>query len=340
MRDNLLLQLVSRWVNILSGARRILEISGTYYISLPKPWVRFHKLKKGDVVFVKMSEEGALEIFPREEKEKEIIKSIKVQLDDYVDRRILAAYLSGYDIISAVTTGRISQKHRETIESITSRLIGLEVVEETQNRVTLQSFSKGPIEIWSIIKRMSDIAKSMYSDSLFALFKNDTELASSVIKRDDNVDRLYFFLVRIIRSNLSSLRRLLKEKKFNAIELLDYRLLVKALEQIADHSEEVAKSVTMILNKGIMFSKEINDSLLEISRDLKKAQEKVLEAYRTKNLIEAVEVVKDIHLVYEKLNKVEAHFKEYRYRWHFLVNLIEELRNIAKIIEDIGDLVF
>jgi len=327
-------------VNALSGTRRILEISGTYYVSLPKPWVKFHKLKRGDIVFVKMSEEGTLEILPKEEREEEVVRSVKVQLDDYVDRRILAAYLSGYDIIDAVTTGRVSDRHRKMIESVASKLIGLEIVEETQNRITLQSFSKGPIEVWSIIKRMSDIAKSMYTDSLFALLKSDTELASSVIKRDDNVDRLYFFLVRIIRSNLSSLRRLLKEKKFNALELLNYRLLVKALEQIADHSEGVARSVIRILNKGIMFSKEINDSLLEISRDLRRAQDKVLEAYRTKNLIEAVEVVKDVHLVYEKLDKIEVRFKEYGYRWHFLMNLTEELRNIAKIIEDIGDLVF
>jgi len=324
----------------LSGTRRILEISGTYYISLPKSWVRFHKLRRGDIVFVRMSEEGTIEISPREEKEEEIVKSVEVQLDDYVDRRILAAYLSGYDVIDAVTTGRVTKKQREMIENVTGKLIGLEIVEETQNRVTLQSFSKGPIEIWSIIKRMNDIAKSMYSDSLLALFKNDTELANSVIKRDDNVDRLYFFLVRIIRSNLSSPRKLLKEKKFNALELLDYRLLAKALEQVADHSEGVAKAVLMILGKGILFSKDINDCLLEISKDLRKAQDKVLEAYRTKNLIEAVEVVKDARLIYERLEGVEERFKKYGYKWHFLTDLTKELRNIANVIEDIGDLVF
>jgi len=327
-------------VNSLSGTRRILEISGTYYISLPKSWVRFHKLRRGDIVFVRMSEEGTIEISPREEKEEEIVKSVEVQLDDYVDRRILAAYLSGYDVIDAVTTGRVTKKQREMIENVTGKLIGLEIVEETQNRVTLQSFSKGPIEIWSIIKRMNDIAKSMYSDSLLALFKNDTELANSVIKRDDNVDRLYFFLVRIIRSNLSSPRKLLKEKKFNALELLDYRLLAKALEQVADHSEGVAKAVLMILGKGILFSKDINDCLLEISKDLRKAQDKVLEAYRTKNLIEAVEVVKDARLIYERLEGVEERFKKYGYKWHFLTDLTKELRNIANVIEDIGDLVF
>lgn len=327
-------------MNSLSGTRRILEISGTYYISLPKSWVRFHKLRRGDIVFVRMSEEGTIEISPREEKEEEIVKSVEVQLDDYVDRRILAAYLSGYDVIDAVTTGRVTKKQREMIENVTGKLIGLEIVEETQNRVTLQSFSKGPIEIWSIIKRMNDIAKSMYSDSLLALFKNDTELANSVIKRDDNVDRLYFFLVRIIRSNLSSPRKLLKEKKFNALELLDYRLLAKALEQVADHSEGVAKAVLMILGKGILFSKDINDCLLEISKDLRKAQDKVLEAYRTKNLIEAVEVVKDARLIYERLEGVEERFKKYGYKWHFLTDLTKELRNIANVIEDIGDLVF
>jgi len=325
---------------MLSGTRRILEISGTYYVSLPKSWIRFHKLKRGDIVFIKMSEEGSLEISPREEGEKEVIKSIRIQLDDYIDRRILAAYLSGYDIIDAVTTGRVSKRHRDMIEDMSSKLIGLEIVEETQNRITLQSFSKGPVEIWSIVKRMSDIAKSMYSDSLLALSKNDTELASSVIKRDDNVDRLYFFLVRIIRSNLSSIRRLLREGKFSALELLDYRLLAKALEQIADYSEGVAKAVITILNKGIMLSKNINNSLLEVSEDLRRAQDKVLNAYRMKNLIEAVEVVKDVHLVYEKLEGIEDHFKEYEYRWHFLTDLTGELRNIAKVIEDIGDLVF
>ena len=320
--------------------RRILEISGTYYVSLPKSWVRFHKLKRGDTVFVRVSEEGTLEISPREEREEEGVRAIEVQLDDYVDRRILAAYLKGYDIIEAVTTGKVSRRHVAMIESISSRLIGLEIVDETQNRVTLQSFSKGPVEVWSIIKRMSDIAKSMYGDSILALARGDSELAMSVIKRDDNVDRLYFFTVRIIRSSLSSLRRLLRRGELSALELLDYRLLAKAIEQIADHGEALAKAVLRVLERGIVLSGDVMSSLLETSEGLKRAQDKVLRAYRAKRLEEAVEVVKDVTLIYERLGEVERGLKGRADQRRLLASVVGELRGIAKVIEDIGDLVF
>lgn len=319
-------------------ARKILEISGTYYISLPRSWIRFHKLKKGDTVFISITDEGTLEISPREIKEVEKIRSIEIPLDDYIDRRILAAYLGGYDIIEAVTLGKISDKHRKVIEKIVHKLIGLVVVEESQNRIVLQSFSKGVGEIWSVIKRMSDIAKSMYVDSIIALMNNDVELAESVIKRDDNVDRLYFFTVRMIRSNLSSLRKLLKEKKMSALELLDYRLLAKAIEQIADHGETLARDVLSLLKSDYMVSEDICEEFYDIVRNLRSAQDKVLNAYKSRSLIEAVEVVKDVHRINDKLADINKHIEGYNIKE--LTDLVNQLRSISKIIEDIGDLVF
>ena len=325
---------------ILSETRRILEISGTYYVSLPRAWIRFHKLKKGDKVFINMTEDGSLEISPKEVKELEKIRNIEILLDDYIDRRILAAYLSGYDIIEATTYGKIVDEHRRKIEEISSKLIGLEIVEETQNKVVLQCFSKGVVDVWSIIRRMGDVAKSMHSDAIIALIRNDTELARSISKRDDNVDRLYFFAVRIIRSSLSSLRKLLKDKKLTAVELLDYRLLAKAIEQIADHGEKLAEIVIKILERGIILPENIKDDLLNISKNLGKAQNKVLNAYKSKNLIEAVEVVKDVHSIYDKLGNIESSFKRRLYEEALLIELIDQLRGIARIIEDMGDLVF
>lgn len=319
-------------------ARKILEISGTYYISLPRNWVKFHKLKKGDTVFISITDEGSLEITPKEKREEEKVRIIQIPLDDYVDRRIIAAYLGGYDIIEAVTLGKVTDAQRKKVEETIKKLIGLVIVEETPNKIILQSFSKSIGEVWSLIKRMNDIAKSMYVDAIIALMNSDSEVAESVIRRDDNVDRLYFFLVRIIRANLMSLRRMLKEYKISPLELLDYRLLSRAIENIADYGESMARNVLSILNQGYIISKDLCEQLYKIVRNLKNAQDKVLSAYKSRNLVEAVEVVKDLHKINKKLMDMRKVIEDYNIKE--LVEIVDCIENILRIIEDMGDLVF
>lgn len=95
------------------------------------------------------------------------------------------------------------------------------------------------------IPRMVELAASMLKDSLAAFSKQDVELARSVIRRDDEEDRLksqtFNELVQLMQADASKIQR-----------ALDIILIARNLERVADHATNIAEDVVfMVLGKDI-----------------------------------------------------------------------------------------
>jgi len=95
------------------------------------------------------------------------------------------------------------------------------------------------------IPRMVELAAAMLKDSLDAFARGDVELARSVIRRDDEEDRLksemFNELVQLMQSDASTIQR-----------AMDIILISRNLERIADHATNVAEDVIfMVLAKDI-----------------------------------------------------------------------------------------
>jgi phosphate transport system protein len=95
------------------------------------------------------------------------------------------------------------------------------------------------------IPRMITLAQSMLKDALDAFVKSDVELAKSVLKRDDEEDklksRMFQELLELMQSDSSTIHR-----------ALDLILISRNLERIADHATNIAEDVIfMALGKDI-----------------------------------------------------------------------------------------
>jgi phosphate transport system protein len=93
------------------------------------------------------------------------------------------------------------------------------------------------------IPRMAELANGMLKDSLAAFVGKDVELAKSVIRRDDEEDRLksqaFHELMRIMQSDASTIQQ--------ALCLI---LIARNLERVADHATNIAEDVIfMVLGK-------------------------------------------------------------------------------------------
>jgi len=91
------------------------------------------------------------------------------------------------------------------------------------------------------INEIVDAAMSMVNDCILCFVKQDVELATDVIKRDDIVDNLYEELIEY----------LIQEDGINAISssFAIYTVLVlKYIERIADHAVNIAEWVVYIVN--------------------------------------------------------------------------------------------
>ncbi len=149
-------------------------------------------------------------------------------------------YVSGFDIITLEAT-RITTEQRRTISAATQSLVGLEVLEETGNKVVIQDLlDSSELSIHNAVTRMRLIALSMLDDAITAIAENDDDIARDVIERDEDVDRLWFVVSRIFRATLRTAKAT-EELGMSREVCFDYHSSARQLERIADHAAKIGR---------------------------------------------------------------------------------------------------
>jgi phosphate uptake regulator len=232
---------------------RRVQITGgsSYVITLPKEWIKSVNIQKNDPLGIHIQTNGTLLITPRmthdQQKTKEInMKDISKQ--DYLFRRLIAAYIAGFTIIKINSDTRLSPEIRGTIRRFTQTTIGQEVVEETDHTITLKDLlnpTEMPFD--RTIKRMQIILKGMHEDIITSLDTKDHQLAKDVIKRDTEIDRLHWLIARQHNSILQNMS--LADKMNITINLSStYYTISRIIERIGDHIVKIAENVQHLEN--------------------------------------------------------------------------------------------
>jgi phosphate uptake regulator len=184
-------------------------------------------------------------------------------------------------------------------------LIGLEIVEEDYSKIVLQCLlepSAYPPE--KILQREHSIASSMHGDAVTALVEGDVHLAKNVIARDNEVNRLYFLLVRILRTIIQNLG--LSEKLgIQPIDCLDYRLTASLIEAIGDQSVQIAELAVKLEDANV--AKELAQLLLKLHMVAFEAHENALKALFTRDIALAESVrngLKNVSSLYGEIESV------------------------------------
>ena len=214
--------------------------SGTFFVCLPKEWAERNRLDRGSVIAISERADGRL-VIDAEYGTEPIPQVAVVKPTPHLDREIIEKYLLGYDIIRVEAKERIGLSVRERVKQTSSRLVGLEIVEEDYSKIVMQCLlepSAFPPE--KILRREYSIASGMHRDAITALIEGDVHLAKNVVARDNEVDRLYFLLVRILRTVIQN-PGLSEKLEILPIDCLDYRLVASLVESIGDQSVQVAE---------------------------------------------------------------------------------------------------
>jgi phosphate uptake regulator len=214
--------------------------SGTFFVCVPKPWAERHGLTSGSIVTMGETGDGKLLIDP-EYGVAPSPRTITLRSGPYLSREIIAKYLLGFDIVRIEPGNRVSFEVRDAVKSTVDHLIGLEIVEEDYSSIVLQCLlepSGFPPE--KILRRSYAIAAGMHRDVVNSFVDGDVPLAKSVGARDDEGNRLYFLLVRILRTIVQN-PSLSGKLGVTPIECLDYRLVASLVEAIGDECVRVAQ---------------------------------------------------------------------------------------------------
>ncbi|MFB6295535.1 MAG: PhoU domain-containing protein [Halobacteriales archaeon] len=221
---------------------RKVQVTGgsTYTVSLPKDWARENGVEAGSTVA--FHPDGDALVLTRQAEEDHTEGELDVsdlEGDDLI-RAVMTMYVSGFDVI-AIEADRITTDQRRAIRDATSNIVGLEVLEETSDRVVLQDLlDSSELSIHNAITRMRLIATSMLDDAVTALVKDDEDLAQDVIERDSDVDRLWYLVSRIFRATLRN-PTATEELGLPREVCFDYHSSARQLERIADHAAKIAQ---------------------------------------------------------------------------------------------------
>lgn len=220
---------------------RKVQVTGgsTYTVSIPKDWATENGVSAGSEVEF-YPEGDSLFLTPRSEEERtEGTLDISNLEGDELTRAVMTMYVSGFDII-ALESGRITTDQRRTIREATQSLVGLEVLEETRDRVVIRDLlDSSELSIHNAVTRMRLIAMSMLEDAIAAIAEQDEDLAQDVIQRDDDVDRLWMVVSRIFRATLRT-PKAAEELGLPREVCFDYQSAARQLERIADHATKIA----------------------------------------------------------------------------------------------------
>lgn len=260
----------------------------SFLIILPKDWVMRQNLRKGDPVVVAEREDGCLIVDPRLPKAGET-RSTTTEIEHNLRWEITSRYLLGFDEIRIVSKDPITNNQRDELKRLIKRFVALEVTEEDDNQIVLRCLvDPTTLPVSTAMRRMNLIASRMIDDSLKAYFEGNRKSAEEIIQRDEEVDRLFFLIVRELRSAVQY-PRMSEMMKITPVEALDYRLAAQYIERIADLAVDIARRVEEPLDKklanklqliGDKLKDMLSDSVNNLFKFDSKKVTKVIEAER------------------------------------------------------------
>lgn len=321
-------------------ARRLQKIGSSMLVSLPSEWVKNNNLKKGNMVMIEVNRNNSISLYPSDI-DAEDVKEVNIphpQLSiDSLTNQIYGAYLLGYDIIRIKGKSQISFDDRELIKLAMRKLVGLEIVDENGCNIISQFLlDANTLDAEKILRRMSSIVAGMYKDTLIGIQKKENGSEKSIVSRDDEVDRQYFLLVRLIRSAMMD-QKLASKLNLSNIDILDYRIAANHLESAGDYITDFAAALPTISHDKLI------EEIIQAASLIEKMQEKSIAGFINKNRDESNEVIK----IYSKFNGLLNLTKQLSAQTDIdkqdapiaLLNSIFSMDKIARCWVDIADLV-
>ncbi|MCW1296680.1 MAG: phosphate uptake regulator PhoU [Candidatus Parvarchaeota archaeon] len=292
-------------------SRKIQKVGySTLTVSLPSDWVKQNKLNPGDLVFITTEKNGTLKISTNQKKTDNEIGEYVINVDacdepGLLERLIVGNYMHGHDFMRISSQTRIGRKHTTEMRRIVRKLIGLGIVEETPKEILLQcSIEPTRFKLDILTRRLCTITLTILSEAMQAIIERDKSLAEEAIKREEEADSIYYLAVRLVL--LAQVKPDIAEKigVDNILVLPATRLILQYLELSADYSEDLSKTVVMLMNYKNKLPEKYVKQIYYIGESTGMILQKALECFFNRDIKCAnkiIETKKNIELESNKL---------------------------------------
>ncbi len=211
----------------------------SYVVSIPKAWIKQHKLVKGDVLHL---QEGTNQIIlkPGIEKSEEE-KTVKISVDgksiSQIERELVPSYVNNHKTI--ILSGNEIKSKASEIAPLIQNLIALEIMEQDSSKIVAKDFlNMKEISIKDLVRKMDMIVQAMVQDTI-TMFEEDSY--ENINHRDKDVNRLSYLAFRAIHHGLENPSGMHKNHGLSPIDLFRYHILVSHIELIGDEARRIAR---------------------------------------------------------------------------------------------------
>ena len=285
----------------------------TFILSLPKSWMKEMQLKAGDLVSVVREANNSLSIIPNDMRAlSSTLEAITIISDrentNSLKRKVISIYLSGYNTIHLKSkTGRINPAQRDAVREVVRRnLVGTEIIADSSDEITIQVLLTLPeLSVNTAVRRMFLLASSMHKDAMLSLAESNHELANAVVKSDDEVDRFSLYILRNLVIATQNERVLREIGLKGPADCLSYRVAVKSIERIADHSSGIADKCLKIEQK--ISTKDLFQKIEKMSQLSLGVVSDAVEAFLRRDYVMADSVVDKVENIRSVENDIISH---------------------------------
>ncbi len=216
----------------------------TLAVTLPAEWAREQGVAKGDEITLRPGGNGALTVSPTESTDVGLDATVHADaLDaDALERAVLAQYVLGRRVINVVSDDTLDSAHINAVYEAERQLMGLGVVEETPDRITVRcSVDPEDFNLDNLLQRLENTGRTTRGEAVKALTYGDADLAQRALNRERQANKIFVLLLRLIFTAYEDPRIARAVGLKSGFPLLGYRSVAKNLELIADNAEDIAE---------------------------------------------------------------------------------------------------
>ena len=292
--------------------RRLQNLGGSLYVSLPKKWTEKYELKEKSTVALEVRSDGSIQIAPKiklkEDSQKE--DEMVLESNSFVVWELLKASFDGQTKIAIVSDKEISRSLRYDVRYYVDGLPSTEITEENKNRIVIQNFGYRKIPTKKLIQRLLYLVANMFDDLR-------DESLEDLNYNFEQLKKFYFILVIHIRTYLRTGIYISKDSDFTPLEAMDYRMFCEKIEEIG----KILKDLQ--LNEEVIdFYYKIQGYFTEVMEAFLKKDDKL--AYYTwlkKDILLEEASISMIALTYENKDKIKD-----------MLNIAHRIKDMAALI--------
>ena len=250
----------------------------TLAVSIPKKFAKEMNLSEGDSLLFREDADGTLRLIlatKASESSKATIKADLINDDETLTRLIVGSYALGYDAIEVFSKEPLDLTRAEMVIATVKRLRGLEVVESDSRHVVAQSFmdpTKFPVD--SLVKRLQILVAKSLENVMEALDPKKTGSLKEVRKVQDEIDELYWLIVRQLLVALNR-RDLSSDIGIESpLHASGDRVCAKTLDEIGSIILDIAEELIRLKEQGTKMDPRVVE-------DIRKLGAKAGEAFNT-----------------------------------------------------------